>query len=202
MPDPGRGWVWDGGRACLDLVNTLRDRHTAEGRELLGAPGDLVVWCRAAGLLEPARGRGDVDTLAAARELREAVDVVALGTSSDAGERRTPAAVETINRWARDVPTATLRLVRGRLTVASPRPARTVAAALALIAQDAVDLVADEDAATRVCASSTCGLRFVDRSPTHNRQWCSMRRCGNREKARQHYARGRAAAGRRGESAE
>ncbi|WP_258564638.1 CGNR zinc finger domain-containing protein [Streptomyces himalayensis] len=36
-----------------------------------------------------------------------------------------------------------------------------------------------------------CALRFLDRSPAHNRRWCSMSRCGNRTKVRLHQARAR-----------
>ncbi|MFF6787082.1 CGNR zinc finger domain-containing protein [Streptomyces sp. NPDC012510] len=39
--------------------------------------------------------------------------------------------------------------------------------------------------------ADTCVLRFLDRSPAHNRRWCSMSRCGNRTKVRLHQARAR-----------
>jgi len=64
--------------------------------------------------------------------------------------------------------------------------------ALGLIAQDAVDLLLSTGIRrVRVCGSDLCGLRFVDRSPAHNRRWCSMSRCGNRTKVRLHQARAR-----------
>jgi predicted RNA-binding Zn ribbon-like protein len=34
-----------------------------------------------------------------------------------------------------------------------------------------------------------CGYLFYDTSRNHNRRWCSMDSCGNRAKARRHYAR-------------
>ncbi|MEU2339578.1 CGNR zinc finger domain-containing protein [Streptomyces sp. NPDC013172] len=62
--------------------------------------------------------------------------------------------------------------------------------ALALIAQDAVDLLLSaEIRRVRVCGAENCALRFVDRSAARNRRWCSMARCGNRTKARLHQAR-------------
>jgi predicted RNA-binding Zn ribbon-like protein len=36
-----------------------------------------------------------------------------------------------------------------------------------------------------------CGWLFVDESRAQNRRWCSMGDCGNRAKARRHYARAR-----------
>jgi predicted RNA-binding Zn ribbon-like protein len=56
------------------------------------------------------------------------------------------------------------------------------------VALDAIDLLTGDES-LRVCAAGDCGIRFADRSPARNRQWCSMRRCGNRTKARRHYAR-------------
>jgi predicted RNA-binding Zn ribbon-like protein len=66
------------------------------------------------------------------------------------------------------------------------------ALALALIAQDVIDLLLSaEIRRVRVCGADRCALRFLDRSPAHNRRWCSMARCGNRAKVRLHQARTR-----------
>lgn len=43
----------------------------------------------------------------------------------------------------------------------------------------------------RRCANPTCTLRFHDVSKAGGRRWCSMAICGNRAKARTHYARQR-----------
>lgn len=40
----------------------------------------------------------------------------------------------------------------------------------------------------RTCEGSGCGWLFVDTSKNHRRRWCDMKGCGNREKARRHYA--------------
>ncbi len=44
-------------------------------------------------------------------------------------------------------------------------------------------------ARVRHCASASCGWLFVDVSRNHSRRWCDMEDCGNRAKARRHYAR-------------
>lgn len=63
---------------------------------------------------------------------------------------------------------------------------------LALIAQDAVDLLLSaEIRRVRVCGADRYAWRFLDRSPAHNRRWCSMSRCGNRTKVRLHQERAR-----------
>jgi predicted RNA-binding Zn ribbon-like protein len=58
----------------------------------------------------------------------------------------------------------------------------------------ASELLTSSDAARlKVCASSSCGWMFVDRSRNGMRRWCAMDgSCGAREKARRHYARVRA----------
>ncbi|MER8265415.1 CGNR zinc finger domain-containing protein [Streptomyces griseus] len=43
----------------------------------------------------------------------------------------------------------------------------------------------------RRCAGPGCGWFFVDRSRSGSRRWCSSRDCGNRDRARRHYARTR-----------
>ncbi|ADD43982.1 CGNR zinc finger domain-containing protein [Stackebrandtia nassauensis] len=171
-------WVWDGGRPCLDFINTRRDRY-ASGHEMLAEPSHLHDWLRRAGLVEPDTPVTPSE-LDDARDLREQLDRV-LGT----GGSPSPADIDAVNTWARRAPIPQLT-PDGGVT-----PSHVgVEAALGVIAADAIDLLAGHTRPTlRVCASDTCGLRFLDRSPARNRQWCSMSRCGNREKARKHYGR-------------
>jgi predicted RNA-binding Zn ribbon-like protein len=171
-------WVWDGGRPSVDLVNTYRDRKSG-GREMLRMPADLAEWL---GLSDVSSAR-----LRQAVELREAINDCVTAAIDGAALP----AVGVINQWA----------ARRRPTIVRLRPdgnletepvADPVAAALADIAVDAVELLGSDDrAGLRICGSADCGLRFVDRSQAGRRQWCSMARCGNREKARAHRARTR-----------
>jgi predicted RNA-binding Zn ribbon-like protein len=189
-------WVWDGGRPSLDLLNTIHDRASRSPRETLHGPADLAAWLREAGLLDEADEPGE-DQLNVTRRLRAAIDALAFppGLPGPSGLRERgvppltkPAAVAVVNAMAADAPDGPrLKLDDdGRPVAVPPRP--SVAAALGRIALDAIELVGGEDL-LRVCAADDCGIRFVDRSPLGNRQWCSMRRCGNRVKARRHYAR-------------
>lgn len=151
-------------------------------------------WLREALLLAP--GTTDPATAAvlmSARRLRESVDRAVLAVA----DGRLPASgdVTLLNRSAAAAPRPALQLVitHDRL---EPAGTTTLAAdptlALALIAQDAVDLLLSaEIRRVRVCAADRCALRFLDRSPARNRRWCSMSRCGNRTKVRLHQARTR-----------
>ncbi|UOZ09411.1 ABATE domain-containing protein [Amycolatopsis sp. WQ 127309] len=173
-------WVFDGGRACLDLVNTRRSRHT-EGVELLTGPDALAEWLGLAGFTTGAVTAGNV---LAAKALREAIDRVLLTRLPKWKD------VDLVNTTAAAAPAAPPRLAfgDGGLCREVPTPPDPVASAFAALAADAIDL-APSGAAVRICAADDCGLRFSDASPRRNRQWCSMARCGNRAKARAHYAR-------------
>ncbi|NGN66081.1 hypothetical protein G5C51_19550 [Streptomyces sp. A7024] len=182
-------WIWDGGRVCLDFVNTLRDRKQ-EPRETLAEPADLERWLHEGGLI--AEGAGEAD-LARVRRLRETIDRCVRAVAG--GELPAAADLALVNEAAADAPRPAVQAVvdEGRLVAsAPPRTADDVAGALGLIAQDAVELMlAAEARRVRICGSGTCGLRYVDRSPAGNRRWCSMARCGNRTKVRVHAERAR-----------
>ena len=182
-------WAWDGGRPSLDLVNTYRDRKSG-GWEQLATSADLAEWLTLAGYRD---ARPSPARLKQAVGLREAINDCVTATI---GTSPLPlAAVELVNEWAaRWRPPAPRLRVRTEgppvvETAAGPDP---VVTALAEIAADAVRLLGSDDRdGLRICGSATCGLRFADRSQAGRRQWCSMSRCGNREKARAHRARAR-----------
>ena len=53
----------------------------------------------------------------------------------------------------------------------------------------AADVLTGEDVdRVRQCAGAGCAWLFIDRSRNHTRRWCDMSVCGNRAKARRHYA--------------
>ncbi|MGI3222745.1 CGNR zinc finger domain-containing protein [Streptomyces sp. GTA36] len=187
-------WIWDGGRLCLDFANTLRSRGRTTPEETLRGPDDLMDWLREARLLAP--GTADPATAAvlmSARRLRESVDRAVLAAAD--GRLPTSGDVTLLNRSAAAAPRPAPQLVitDDRLEPAgTPTLADDPALALALITQDAVDLLLSaEIRRVRVCGADRCALRFLDRSPARNRRWCSMSRCGNRTKVRLHQARTR-----------
>ncbi|WP_157244805.1 CGNR zinc finger domain-containing protein [Nonomuraea typhae] len=199
-------WIRDGGRVCLDFANTLRDRWK-EPRETLTSGADLARWLYGAGLLSRVAAAGDGlpdgdlsgddlsgdGLLEEARRLREALDravqAAAHGTLPDETD------LALLNTAVARAPRPPVRIMitGGRLAAETPPGmAGTVPAALGLVALDAAGLLLSaEIRRVRVCASDRCALRFVDGSPTGNRRWCSMARCGNRTKVRRHAARGR-----------
>lgn len=59
--------------------------------------------------------------------------------------------------------------------------------ALGFVAADAVALFGTNDRQRlKICSHERCGILFEDRSNGLRRQWCSMKDCGNRAKARRY----------------
>jgi predicted RNA-binding Zn ribbon-like protein len=177
-----------GGRPSLDFVATQGERWRRDF-ERLREPADLGRWAVEAELLGeppavPAR------TLAAARELREAI----YRTAKLAGRGRPdPTDVELINSWAALPPLAPRLALDGRSAhlAAAANPAEAL---LSTLARDAIDLVTGPYAQrVRECGSDTCALLFVDTSRPGRRRWCSMEACGNRAKTKDYRKRKAAA---------
>ena len=177
-------FTFDGGRLCLDFVGT-RGRRGHRPIERLRAPEDLVRWFLEAGLGERPPAVTPL-ALRRAHELREAI----YGALHEAMAGRTPERrdVRAINAAARRTPPAPQLDASGRRV----RWAGSWGAGLALVARDAVDLLAsDRIDRVRECAASDCTLLFLDESRAGRRRWCTMARCGNRAKAAGAYRRRR-----------
>jgi predicted RNA-binding Zn ribbon-like protein len=161
------------GHITLEFVATLADRP---GRriERLAEPEDLTRWLVEAKLAEEPRVTARV--LDQARTLREAAYRVL--DRARAGQGPSKPDLEVLNEWARR-PTHAPQIDRGlHRTLVAPDP---TAAALAYIARESIELLTGPDLPrVRTCAG--CSLLFVDRSRPGRRRWCSMDRCGNRDK--------------------
>jgi predicted RNA-binding Zn ribbon-like protein len=178
-------WVWYGGRPCLDLVNTRRNRE-ADAVDYLRRPADLADWLEAAGLVT---GRAEVDDtlLADVRGLREAIDAGVRAAVT--GVPFPAAALSKLNAWLAAVPVQPpqLRLAGGVAVLHSPVSPRQPRQVLSAIALDAAEVLGtDVRDRLRICPGPGCGGRFADDSPAGRRRWCSMAVCGNRSKAATH----------------
>jgi predicted RNA-binding Zn ribbon-like protein len=125
------------------------------------------------------------DDLAAPHPLR--AEVVRIAAAAARGTTPHPADIGLVNEMAAHAPLVRALRREGGTTVVAP----TVAATLATLARDAVDLFGGPLARrVRICAADNCGLLLVDTSRPGTRRWCSMERCGNRAKVRRHRTRG------------
>lgn len=205
-PWPGIGV---GGALALDLVNTLDWRLRAEPVELLKSLAELARWARSAGVLDARQARGlrawsAEHPRAAGRALAEAIEVrEAIAGVFLAAARNEPLPARALGileeacrrAWAE-------RTLRSRGAAATwdwrdASGARGGGAAIAMrpalaAALDAARLLTSDDRAhVRQCGDAQCGWVFLDTSRNHNRRWCSMQSCGNRNKARRFDARAR-----------
>lgn len=201
-PGP-EGYVFEitGGHLCLDLANTLDNRPTAEPRELLVDFQDLVSWGMQAGAISGALGRtlrqearrnpqGAKQALDRARKVRE--DIFRIFSASVAGHAPPASALEKLNAAVSQA------FSTRRLTAAgsgmewewpeSP-PLHLDRILWPAVVSAAELLTSDELSRVRECEGERCAWLFLDRSKNSSRRWCDMTVCGNRVKARRHYAR-------------
>ena len=163
------------GRPSLDLVHTGGEGELAVW-ELLHTPADLSRWLPV--VVDADVPRATAADLTATKRLRAAHLRIAHALIDK--RRPADADVATVNGVAAAAPLVP-RLAGDVLTL---QPG-SVAQALSTLARDLQDLVAGPLAGrVRVCAAGDCGLLFVDASRPGRRRWCSMERCGNRQKTR------------------
>jgi len=190
----------EAGRLCLDFANTL-DWHASDHPiEKLNAYADLIAWGHKIGLLsEPAarlltdRATAHPQTAQAAlekaRTLREAAYAIFVAASH--GETPQQADLDTVNAMLAQL------LNRSRLVRTDSGFVWDWAGGdddfdqvLWWVVQSATEvLTSDELQRVGQCADDRgCGWLFYDTSKNRTRRWCDMRGCGNRAKARRHYA--------------
>lgn len=189
----------DGGRACLDFANTR-----GSSGEHLTSYVDLVAFASQSKLITPAdadwlQAQAGLDAAGAqavlARALRLRNAMQAIFSSLAAGDSPSRTEIEVLNAGlatslghARLQPGASAgEYVWGWRDRALDMP-------LWPICRSAADMLVSESERrlVRECGAGDCAWLFVDTTRNRSRQWCSMRSCGNREKARRHYQRQRA----------
>ena len=191
-----------GGRLCLDFVNTIggRLRDEPAPNEHLADYATLLAWARHAGAVDEAQARR-LGRKAAAHP-REAAAVVAEAktlrevlyrTLLAAAEDRAPAAADAARlnaHWTRAVASPRLGFGDGGWAVGFAAHEALTAPLDPIVRSAAELLLANDRHLVRLCESDDgCGWLFLDATKSRSRRWCDMKVCGNRAKARRHYAR-------------
>ena len=166
--------------ADLELVRDfVNSADLEEQRDDLQDARGLVRWLaerRLAGAHARAREADAADARAVREALREllranngvAVDEASAAATLDAAARRAGLTVR--------FDAGAIRLVPGE---------RGVQGALGSVLAAAAEAMADGSwQRLKACRADECRWAFVDRARNHSRQWCDMRVCGNRQKAR------------------
>ncbi len=183
-----------GGHAALDFANTTAwrlDEHRAADRVPDAAA--LVRWAVASGLVDEAEaGRLASAGPAAARRAAQSARRLrtALHHLLDAAVDATPpdpADLATVRHAAAD---AWRHVHFGQSLPLRPGvPVTTQQDVVRRLALAAVDVLSGPLDRLRRCQGPGCGWFFLDRSRNQTRQWCRTDDCGNRARARRHYAR-------------
>jgi predicted RNA-binding Zn ribbon-like protein len=178
---------------CLDFANTNAAARKGDGEDRLASPADLVAWLESNGAGGRALRRAlrtDPSLanrlLARAKRLREAT-YRAMSAIAD-GRSASDEDIDAVSKEARAA-RAAFKLVRDeeayKWELWTDEPEST----LALIAISAAELLTGPDLhRVRECGNETCGWLFLDNSKNQSRKWCDMSDCGNKMKARRHYA--------------
>jgi len=184
----------DGGRLCLDFVNTIHDRYAVEVEDYLQQPQRFIEWCIRAGALHADDGvrapRAAHKRAALMREvvaLRHHLHVLFAARIDDAPP---PAdAVRGLDRWLHRAWAGQSFGADGHLHWRAS--ARDAWLPLKRIALDALDLLGGPSASRlRRCANTaSCGWLFLDTSKNQRRRWCAMETCGTADKM-QRYRQG------------
>ncbi|MGO8970958.1 MAG: CGNR zinc finger domain-containing protein [Myxococcaceae bacterium] len=199
------GFELIGGHPLLDFVNTVGGKRVVKPREELRRLEDVLVWGQLAGVLSQSEAQA-LRQQAAARPakaeeaLRRAVDFrESLYRLLLALVEARPVPPGEVARLEAEVQRA-LAARRLRCTeegcVWSPPDVSLLDSVIPRLALAAAELLTSERwRRVRVCEATRddgCGWLFLDQTRNHSRRWCDMALCGNKHKARRHYARVRA----------
>jgi predicted RNA-binding Zn ribbon-like protein len=177
----------------IDFTNTISWRTSAHPEEWLQTPAGVLNWLEERHLLDSGKRKflehqmeenpaWATAFLKDAKHLREAGRELMLGLEDATSN------LEVLNRHLQ---TAEPGVVASEGEFHREWPgAESLEQALWPVAYSMAELLTSE-LVTRVreCEGEGCGWLFLDLSKNRSRKWCDMADCGNRAKARRHYAR-------------
>jgi predicted RNA-binding Zn ribbon-like protein len=185
LPRPISAIRLDGGRLCIDFVNTVHDRSAVVAEDYLATPERYAEWARRPGAgaadeqMQLPRSKDDRARLMAdISTLRDAIYRLLIATLDEVA---LPAnALRTANAWLLEARKDQALAGGGQLILRAARGDASLP--LKRIALDLVDTLAQARAGQFKlggCANqSSCGWLFADTSKNHRRRWCAMETCG------------------------
>jgi predicted RNA-binding Zn ribbon-like protein len=193
MIDPFDPGPQPGGRAAAPgelglvqaFVNSNYDLVEVHGAELLSSGSALAGWLSERGLVGRGARSSDAD-LRRAITLREGLRVLLLANN---GIEPAPGALDGLQALAPQLLVGVRFGLGGPELVPAGEGVDGALGAIAAIAARA--MLAGEWGRLKACRDPHCHWAFYDRSRNLASEWCSMRVCGGRAKARRHYVRSR-----------
>jgi len=188
----------DGGRPCLDFVNTIHDRLAAVPVDYLATPQQYLEWCLRAHLLsrqEAERIAVTGGVMGDVRIFREHLH--ALLSARIDGTAVPAKALRECDRWLHRAWTNLFLDPASSLGVSWLPAAVDARLPLKRIALSLLDLLrtAEPRRLKRCASADSCGWLFYDDSKGGQRRWCSMEACGTIEKMRRYRGSGRVTRG-------
>ncbi len=183
----------DGGRPCLDFVNTIHDRLAAVPVDYLATPQQYLEWCLRAHLLsrqEAERIAVTGGVMGDVRIFREHLH--ALLSARIDGTAVPAKALRECDRWLHRAWTNLFLDPASSLGVSWLPAAVDARLPLKRIALSLLDLLrtAEPRRLKRCASADSCGWLFYDDSKGGQRRWCSMEACGTIEKMRRYRGSG------------
>ena len=185
QPRPISAIRLDGGRLCIDFVNTIHDRFAPELEDYIATPDRYLEWAKRSGAITPEEAVGLLpfagDPARLMKEVRALRDALYRLLLAKADRAPLPAdALHLQNMWLKSARQSEMLCENGALIFHAARA--DARAPLKRIALDLVDTFADARASKlklRLCANrESCGWLFADTSKNGRRRWCAMETCG------------------------
>jgi predicted RNA-binding Zn ribbon-like protein len=189
-----------GERLCMDFINTVSWRESAEKRrDWFTSYAKLVDWCIHAEVLTGQQAKSLLikskekpseagDVLKQAIEMREVMYQIFKDISKETSPH--PRDLERFNEYvSRFYQSMQVILEKDHYTLKFKNTGKTLDTMLPPILQSAVDILVSKNDLERIkqCEGDPCGWLFFDTSRNRSRRWCSMADCGNRAKARRFH---------------
>ena len=193
------GWL------CLDFANTAEWHLSDHPAERLTSYAQLIAWARSISLLpdqtaqqllraaeqRPAEAARVLERVVALREAIYHIFVAVAGGRSPSADDQT-----TLNaELSRSMAGSRLVWNKANFDWSQQSEEGSLDQILWWVLRSTIYLLTSEDIQrVGICADDRgCGWLFYDTSRNRTRQWCSMRGCGNRAKAKRHYEKERVA---------
>lgn len=173
----------DGGRLCLDFVNSIHDHYAEVAEDYIGQPESFIEWCVRTGALRsdehiaaPNGASQRAALMRKVRALRHHLHVL-LASRID-GVTPPEEAVQCLDQWLHRAWASQSLGLDGQMHWRDD--ANNVLLPLLRIALDALDLLSGPSMSQlRRCSNtSSCGWLFLDTSKNQRRRWCAMETCG------------------------
>jgi hypothetical protein len=184
-PQPGGRAPAPGDLAVVQaFMNTRWDLASAGDTEMLVSPEALHAWLRRHGLIGGPMMRLTLDDLDRALVVREGLRALAFVNNGDRIDEEAIDALHAASKGAKVE--VYLEADRPRLIADTKSIDGAIAALFAITARAMLE---GSWQRLKACPGRHCGWAFYDQSRNQSGRWCSMKVCGERDKARTYYRR-------------